>query len=149
MRHDANPTDHKRTGRRRRRGAFAVLLLWLLAWSAWALEPCCEALAAGIPHHHETGATLAQDGHDDAAHHGERPASEQHTHCPSAKPVHLYAPAPIASTGGSYRIQTPLYLPATKVALVPPTPQLTLLTLRYRFPPPISVPPFLVQRLLI
>jgi hypothetical protein len=150
MRREANPTDHKRTRRRRRPGALPLLLLWLLAWSAWALEPCCEALAAVIPHHHETGAALVQEGYDHAAHHDDSPASKQHTHCPNAKPVDLNTPAPIASTGGSYRIQTPLYLPASRVApVLSLTPQPTVLRLRYRFPPPISVPPFLVQRLLI
>jgi len=148
MQREANPTDHERTVKRRRGRALA--LVWLLAWSAWALEPCCEAVAAVIPHHPEAGAAPVHEGHDHAAHHDNGPASKDHSHCPNAKPVDLSTPAPVASTGSSYRVQSPLYLPASRVALAPShAQQLALLRLRYRLPPPTSPPPFLVQRLLI
>ncbi len=150
MRREANPTDHEHTRKRRRGRAFVLALLWFFGWTAATIQPCCEALAAVIPHHPETGTAAAHAQHDHPARDDNGPASEDHhSHCPNATPADLNTPAPVASTGGSYRIQTPLYLPASRVAPVPLTPQPTVLRLRYRPPPPILPPPFLVQRLMI
>ncbi len=145
----SNLADPNRTGKRRRGRAFALALLWLLAWSAWAVQPCCEALAAVIPHHPETGAAAAHAQHDHPAHDDDGAASKDHTHCPSAKPVDLNTPTCGAGLGSSYRVQTLIYPLASQVAPVLVARQPRVLRSRYRPPPPILPPPFLVQRLMI
>lgn len=39
---------------RHRRLAATLVLLWLASWTVLALEPCCEAVAAAMPHAHTT-----------------------------------------------------------------------------------------------
>lgn len=104
---------------RRRRAATRVLLFWsaslLLGW----LQPCCEALAAAVPHDHAylvqqavAAAELesADHRHESASHNGV-PA---HTHCAKARagdgapvlPVAVMTPDakqipdPVAATAG-------------------------------------------------
>jgi len=149
MQRKASPINHKRTTRRRR--AFALLLLWLFAWTAWALQPCCEALAAAIPHHFESEAAPAHAGHDHGAAHDHTPVGDRHhNHCPNAKSVDLGIPAPLAGAVSGHGLQSPLDVPVGCVALSPSVVQQpTLVRLRHRPPRPVSIRPFLVQRLLI
>ncbi|MDX5374354.1 MAG: hypothetical protein LPK43_00990 [Gammaproteobacteria bacterium] len=72
---------------RHRRLASTLVLLWLASWMLLALEPCCEAVAAALPHAHAATADHAHStgftpgtqapGHDTGA-----PGDE---HCPSIK----------------------------------------------------------------
>jgi hypothetical protein len=151
MRYQASIRSSTSTRKRQRRRAFVLALLWLFGWAAATLQPCCEALAAVIPHHLETLAAPEHERDDHAIHHDDGPPSkDHHSHCPTATPVDLGNPAPVpAAIGNGDKVRTPLYLPAARVARLPLTPQPTVLLPRYGLPPPISVPPFLVQRLLI
>jgi hypothetical protein len=149
MQRASSLAEPNRTGKRRRGRALALVIPWLFAWSAWAIQPCCEALAAVIPHHPETGAGAAHAQHEHPSHDEDVPAGKDHTHCPSAKPVDLNTPTPAAGFGSSYRVQTFLYPLASQVAPVFVARQPRFLRPRYRPPPPILPPPFLVQRLLL
>ena len=134
-------------GKRRRTSAFAVMLLWLLAWSAWAVQPCCETLASLIPHHPQAGAAHAQAEPHGA--HDSGPPTRDHTHCPTAKPVDLNTPVPVAGLGSSYSDSTFLYPLASQVCPLWVVQQHRISRPRHPPPQPLSPPPFLAQRLLI
>jgi len=42
-----------------------VLVVWFASWLLLVLQPCCETLAAMIPHGHDTGAETSALGHGD------------------------------------------------------------------------------------
>ena len=70
---------------RHRRLAAAVALLWLVSWMMLALEPCCEAVAAALPHAHAATADHAHSagmapGAESSGHDAGAPGDD---HCPS------------------------------------------------------------------
>lgn len=65
-----------------------VLAWWLLFWVAAVLQPCCDALAAAIPHGH---ASLLLDRADPNGANPGEPGQSPHSHCPQATSADLYA----------------------------------------------------------
>jgi hypothetical protein len=114
-----------------------VLVLWLFGWAAVAAQPCCERLAAAIPHRSD-----AADVYDpDSA-----PAKQDHHHCTEVKAVDLVMSAstvgaPKCLTG--YAAMPSRSQPLRLVADVRRTP------FNYATPPPPLVVPFLTKRLRI
>ena len=49
---------------RRRQQVLALVVLWLVSWMMLVMEPCCEVVAASLPHQH---ATAAEHSHPSAA----------------------------------------------------------------------------------
>jgi len=84
------------TLRRRRRGS-SVLSVGVFAWTLAAFQPCCEALAAAVPHEH------APERHAASLHHNQERGNQAtehagaaHAHCVShalsaIDPVHGFA----------------------------------------------------------
>lgn len=77
----------------------AVVGLWTLAWLLTVLQPCCEAIAADLPHSHDLVKSDIFDIHSHHAEHGSGDAhahpdsSEPHSHCPSVEAPSQTAPA--------------------------------------------------------
>lgn len=94
----------ERVGPKRRRRLFAVLASgWLALMVALALEPCCDAFAAGPAEHH----AVAADAHGD---HAPAPCDPW-----LAPHLDLNGPVPVPLAGGP-DVKTPAYAP---VALPP------------------------------
>lgn len=63
-----------------------VLSLWLITLLLLFLSPCCEAIAATIPHEHATSSeSLHQHGHTRQSHHSNQ---AEHIHPGTDSPVH-------------------------------------------------------------
>ncbi len=103
----------------------AVLGQWSVFLLLAFLQPCCEALAAAIPHEHEYAVPGGHhDGGDDHHHHHED-ASESpggHEHCPSLVDHHAEMPMVTAVSATDTKAPPPALLP---------TPVTTLHPLRY------------------
>ena len=72
--------------------ASVLLILWFLAWTASAAQPCCEALASMIPHHSDAAASESHATHQHGDQHSHHLANQAHQQCPQAKPLDLGAP---------------------------------------------------------
>ena len=125
---------------------FVVLVLWLLAWTVSAAQPCCEALVSAIPHH---SSSAASEAHQHAHHHAPQPPSRDHQHCPQAKPVDLSATAPslTAVTARSTLFTHAPPPPLDAAMLIGQRTSQSLLS--YAVPPPLSRPPSCPKPLLI
>ena len=126
--------------------SFVVLVLWLVAWTVSATQPCCEALASAIPHH---SSSAGSEEHQHAHHHAPQPPNRDHQHCPQAKPVDLSGPA-LSLTAVTDRSTLFTHAPPAPLDVAMLIGQRTSQPLLpYAVPPPLSRPPFLSKRLLI
>ena len=70
-----NASHNLGTERSRRRRVLALAALWLVSWMLLALQPCCEAVAASLPHAHPSPQVdgLTAPGHEHTpSHHPSR-----------------------------------------------------------------------------
>jgi len=90
------------TGFRRlitRRGwVHSVLGVWVLAWALVFLEPCCEAIAASVPHSHAPAASAAHHHREAAVDPGARLALH-HDHCEHVDARDLNQPVDVTVSG--------------------------------------------------
>src|SRR5690242_18721324 len=126
--------------------AMFVLVLWLFGWAAVAAQPCCERLAAGIPHHSEAAFAA---GHSDDHHHGSNSTQQDHHHCPQFKAADLVTPSlGIAKNPAhdSLAVYAALRSHADALRLIA---HVCRAPLHLATPPPHLVTPFLSKRLRI
>lgn len=98
----------------------AVLGQWSVFLLLMFLQPCCEALAAAIPHEHEYA---VPGGHHDGADHHHDGASEPpggHEHCPSLVDHHAQMPMFMAVSATDTKAPPPALPPTAVTTLHPP-----------------------------
>jgi hypothetical protein len=126
-----------------------MAVLWLFVWSASAAQPCCEAIAALVPHHSEQATAHVHEGHGADSPREQQPAGATHHHCPEFKGSDATAPTPWLGAP-SYRALLLTHLaPLPDRCTQEAAAQLVATRPPYALPPPLSPPPFLSRRLLI
>ncbi len=118
--------------------ARAWLVVWVLALAVQFLQPCCEVLAAGLPHEHGIAADASPAHEEPGAHHGHVGPDDGQDHCASNAGFRLQPALAAASPPPD---PAELSLPAhthpdpEPTGLAPP-PGLAALKTPYPTPPP-------------
>lgn len=66
---------------RRRRSGTAAFAVGLIAWAFVTLQPCCEAVAAAVPHDHPDGQHAPAHHHDGGGSPSAAASGGAHPHC--------------------------------------------------------------------
>ena len=96
-----------------------VLGVWVLAWALVFLEPCCEAIAASLPHSH-AATVSAEHSHHAAPVDADAGLALHHDHCEHVDARDLNQPVEVTASG----LKVPQYAVIVVHAIAPTFPPL-------------------------